>query len=95
MADPQRLLAGLQEYHGALKSHLNTVQEAFNAVRNVGEQFIADYEGNAAEQFKAGWARTKQKFETYMADTDRISVMLDDRIESLRGVAQEETDLIG
>lgn len=95
MADPQRLLTGLEDYHRELTSHLRTVQDEFNAVRNVGEQFITEYEGDAAEQFKAGWARTKQKFDTYTTDTDRISAMLDERIESLRGVAREENDLIG
>jgi hypothetical protein len=64
-------------------------------VRGVAEQFIAEYDGDAAEQFKSGWARTKEMFEVYMTDTDRIGAMLGERIESLQGVVQDEPDLLG
>jgi uncharacterized protein YukE len=95
MANPQVLLNGLQDYHKELDRHRTILREAYDHVRNVGEQFIAGYDGEAAEQFKAGWARTKRNFDLYLDETSRISAMLAERIEHLGGVVLTEDDLIG
>jgi uncharacterized protein YukE len=94
MANPQILLAGLRDYQKELERHREVLQLAYNEVSNIGQPFIEVYEGEAAEQFKAGWARTQQKFETYLEETQKINRLLLERMEALGEVVRPEDDLI-
>ena len=95
MADSRILLAGLEEYHRVLGKHLSQLTAEFQQLDNNWRQFSACYEGNAADQFREGWIRTSRRFQEYIEQTQKISSMLDERIEHLRAVDQTESGLIG
>lgn len=71
------------------------LNQEYGPLLNIGENFIGSYSGDAAEQFRAGWGRTKSRFQQYIDETSKISAMLEERIEALRRVVAEEGDLIG
>lgn len=95
MADSRILLAGLEEYQSVVGKHLSQLTAEFQQLDNTWRQFSACYEGNAADQFRAGWIRTSQRFQEYIEQTQRINSMLNERIEHLRAVDQAEGGLIG
>lgn len=51
-------------------------------------------EGDYADQFRAGWSRTSQRFQEYIDQTKKISAVLDERIEHLRRINQSEGGLV-
>lgn len=95
MADSRALLNGLEEYHRVLGKHLSTLSGEFQQLNMTWMQFSAVYEGDAANQFREGWVRTSQRFQEYIAQTQKISTMLDTRIEQLREANRTEGGLIG
>lgn len=95
MADSRILLAGLEEYRRVLGQHLSKLTAEYQQVDNTWRQFSAVYEGNAADQFREGWIRTSLRFQEYIEQTQKISVVLDERIEHLRAANQTEGGLIG
>lgn len=90
MADTRRLLEGLVEYRGSLERHLSSLQSEFKAVQSRWRAFSAVFAGDAADEFKPGWAQTEARFSEYIARTTAISRMLDRRIESLREANRRE-----
>lgn len=94
MADSRILLAGLEEYHSVLGQHLSKLEVEFQQLVNTWRRFDAVSEGDYAEQFRAGWARTTQRFQEYLEQTHEISAVLDERIEYLRKVNQTDGGLI-
>jgi hypothetical protein len=90
MADSRVLLAGLEEYHSILIRHLSQLTAEYQQLDNNWRQFNAVSEGDYADQFRAGWARTAQRFQEYIDQTQKISVVLQERIEHLRRVNQSE-----
>ena len=94
MTDSRILLAGLEEYHRVLGKHLSNLAGEFQQLDNSWRQFSAVYEGDAADQFREGWIRTAQRFQEYIEQTQKISVLLDERIEQLRAVNKTEGGLI-
>ena len=95
MADSRILLAGLEEYRRVLGQHLSKLTAEFQQLDNSWRQFNAVSEGDYADQFRAGWIRTSQRFQEYIEQTQKISAVLDERIEHLRAANQTEGGLIG
>lgn len=95
MADTRILLAGLEEYHRVLGHHVSQLSSEFQTLAGIWSRFDTVYEGEAANQFKAGWRRTTQMFQEYLEQTHQISAMLDERIDALRETNRTEGGLIG
>ncbi len=94
MADSRILLVGLEEYRRVLRRHLSNLTDEFQQLDSTWRHFSAVYEGNAADQFREGWIRTSQRFQEYIDQTQKISVVLDERVEYLRVANQTEGGLI-
>ncbi len=90
MADTRRLLNGLVEYRSSLDRHLATLRTEFDALQSRWQAFSAVYEGDAADEFKPGWAQTTARFNEYITRTTAIAHMLDNRIERLREANKRE-----
>lgn len=95
MADSRILLSGLEEYRRVLERHLTQVTAEYQQLDNNWQQFNAVSEGDYADQFRAGWFRTSQRFHEYISQTRKISAVLDERIEQLRRLNQTEGGLLG
>lgn len=81
--DTRILLNSLKAYRKSLERHLNNVQAEFDALQARWYAFDAVYAGDAAEEFKKGWALTTANFQEYLSRVQAISKMLDGRIEHL------------
>jgi uncharacterized protein YukE len=90
VADSRALLSGLEEYRKTLGTHLSNVNTEFQQLTSVWHGFAGVYEGDAAAQFKEGWDRITSRFQTYIDQTQRISRLLDERIDFLRDANQTE-----
>ncbi|MFL6255143.1 MAG: WXG100 family type VII secretion target [Pyrinomonadaceae bacterium] len=94
MADSRILLKGLEDYAAVLDSHSTNLNFQFNDLDSRWRTFSTVYEGEAADQFRAGWTRTAQNFQEYIQQTDRIRGLLRERIEALREADRAESGLI-
>ena len=92
--DSRLLLAGLEEYSRVLERHTVMLKIEFRNVDSHWDQFSSVYEGDAADQFRAGWIRTAQNFEEYIEQTDRIQRVLEERVAALREANKTESGLI-
>lgn len=88
-ADSALLLRGLEEYRSSLDVHLQTVTHEYEQLDTRWQAFSSVYEGDAAQQFRSHWLCTRQRFEDYITATQKISKLLDERIEALRRVNRE------
>lgn len=95
MADSTILLRGLEEYSRVLEYHSSMLKIEFDHLDSRWQQFSSVYEGEAADQFRAGWLRTTQNFQEYIEQTERIQLLLRERIEALRDADRAESGLIG
>lgn len=84
------LLAGLEEYHKRLTLHAQQLEQEYQQLERRWLAFNAVYEGNAADQFRAGWRRTADGFRTYVDQSQHISKVLEERIIALREVNRAE-----
>jgi len=84
--DSRVLLAGLQEYQRVLEKHLSSLINEFQQLDNSWRQFSSVYEGTAADEFRAGWMRTAQRFQEYIDQTQKIKTFLEKGIEDLSEV---------
>lgn len=84
MADTRVLLNGLVEYRVSLDRHLRELQAEYDELDIRWNAFSVVYEGDAADQYKDGWARTESRFRDYLHYTKQIAALLDARIEALR-----------
>lgn len=82
------LLAGLQAYSLSLDKHLQSLTSEYTQLDQHWIAFSSVYEGNAADQFRYNWLRTKHNFEEYMNATQRISQLLNERIDALIDVTR-------
>jgi hypothetical protein len=94
VADSRILLAGLEEYRRVSGQHLSQLITEFQQLDNTWRQFSAVAEGDYADQFRAGWIRTSERFQEYIEQTQRICALLDERIEHLRNLNKTEDGLI-
>lgn len=92
--DTRVLLAGLEEYSRTLEGHSSRLRVEFDHLDGRWQAFSGVYEGEAADQFRAGWARTAQNFQEYLQQTERIQAVLRERIEALRDADRAESGLI-
>ena len=83
MTDSRLLLQGLKEYHSSLKKHMKHTQNNFRDLQNRWHILRQVYYGEGADQLQLHWKQTVEKIEDYLTSTVRISVFLDERIESL------------
>lgn len=94
MADSRILLKGLEDYSRVLEGHSSMLNVQFNYLDSQWRTFSSVYEGEAADQFRAGWTRTAQNFQEYIQQTERIRGLLSERIEALREADRAESGLI-
>ncbi len=87
------LAAALEDYQaaltrqtGLLRSELPPLQSSWRALSEV-------YEGEAAEQFRAGWLRTERLFEDYLGAIERLRPLLGQRLDALREANRTHPDL--
>ncbi|HEV7683094.1 MAG TPA: hypothetical protein VGO68_13275 [Pyrinomonadaceae bacterium] len=92
--DSRLLLSGLEEYSRVLERHSVYLKIEFRNVDNHWAQFSSVYEGDAADQFRAGWLRTTLNFEEYIMQTERIQGLLEERIAALRDANRNESGLV-
>jgi uncharacterized protein YukE len=93
--DSRILLRGLEEYNRVLERHSSMLKMEFDHLDSRWQQFSSVYEGEAADQFRAGWIRTTQNFQEYIEQTERIRVLLRERIDALRDADRAESGLVG
>ena len=93
--DTRILLQGLDDYSRVLEHHSSQLKIEFNQLDSKWRQFSTSYEGEAADQFRAGWIRTTQNFRDYIEQSERIRLLLRERIEALRDADRVESGLIG
>jgi uncharacterized protein YukE len=82
--DVRHLLAALEEYHAALSRQVATLHAELDPLRNSWAALSAVYEGNAAEQFRAGWLRAEHMLQDYLSTASALQPRLSERIEALR-----------
>jgi len=91
--DTRILLAGLEEYRTSLQRHLIELRTEFSQLENRWHSFSGVYEGDAADQFRAQWLRTTERFREYVQRTEAIAAILDERIDHLREVNRTDSTL--
>lgn len=84
------LLKGLEAYYGSLQQHMKQVHQDFQQLEIRWRSFSIVYEGDAADQFRAGWQRTTSMFHDYVNQTQRIALILEERIAALREANKQE-----
>lgn len=93
MADTRRLLTGLREYHATLTRHHAALRHEYLVLERRYHALQHVYEGDAAEQFKSGWARTHATFQEYMDRGQVIQALLSERIDALEAANRADGDL--
>ena len=91
--DTRLLLHALEEYNSTLRRHVIELRTNFDQMETQWQTFAYYYEGDAADQFKAYWQRTVDRFREYQIRTEALSLVLEERIEALRLANQTETGL--
>ncbi|MGD1957390.1 MAG: hypothetical protein ACFB2Y_00960 [Fulvivirga sp.] len=81
-----KLREGLEQYHDSSKRHLDLLKNDFEVLSNFYHQLAAEYEGQAADQFKASWDRTSTWFESYIELGQQLTKTLKERVEKLENV---------
>lgn len=87
--NPSRLQEGLQNYHAGVAQHLNVLQSKFEQLERRWQTFNATFEGTAADEFRSSWCRTIEDFRTHLAEMEKISALLRERLEYLQTLNQE------
>jgi uncharacterized protein YukE len=93
VVDTRALLTGLEDYLASLNRHIEDLRAEYAHLEMMWRRFASVYDGEAADQFKEGWARTAQRFRDYIDQTDGIKVVLEGRIEALREVNRRDSVL--
>jgi inactivated superfamily I helicase len=88
--DTKQLLQGLQEYYRSLERHLEELRSEYQQLENNWQAFNSVAEGNYADQFRGGWLRTHAQFQEYIKQSEKIKLLLGERIESLSQLNREE-----
>ena len=88
--DMRLLLTGLIEYHGSLSTHMFKIREEFQKLENFWRRLNSEYEGTGAEEFRIHWGKTAASFNEYISQGQRISLILQERIEALQAADSAE-----
>lgn len=83
MADTTRLLNRLRAYEKELQHHNGKVADAFRDLERSLARLNSHYEGTAARDFKSHMARTRRGLDDYLQGTNRIRVLLKERVDAL------------
>lgn len=83
------------EYRSSLESHLSQLRDEYQQLEHRWHSFSSVYEGNAADQFKDGWARTTSRFREYIDRSSSIIRILDERIQYLQDADRQEGTTLG
>ncbi len=90
MTDSKQLLQGLREYHRSLERHLGELRSEYQQLENYWQAFNSVAEGNYADQFRSGWLHTQGQFQEYINQSEKIKLLLGERIESLSQLNRDE-----
>ena len=93
MADTRVLLTLLEEYSRSLRRHLIETRSEFDHLSGRWHAFAEVYDGEAADQFKAYWNRTSDRFREYVERSEAIAATLDVRIDELREANRTDSSL--
>ncbi|EDX77422.1 hypothetical protein MC7420_559 [Coleofasciculus chthonoplastes PCC 7420] len=88
--DTRILLAGLQDYRKSLEKHLTQLRSEYQQLENKWRAFNAVAEGDYADQFRGGWLRTEAQFKDYINQSEKIKVLLEERISGLIDLNRQE-----
>jgi len=77
----------LSNYNDSLNDHLGQLQTDFGLLQNSYQLFARAYEGRDAEEVKIKWELTMSWFEDYLTSTLNLSIVLDERLNSLNNMA--------
>ncbi len=88
--DTRSLLKGLEDYRKSLDRHLKELNTEFRVMEQRSHALNSVYTGDAADEFRKYWSVTTARFREYLTRTQRISAMLDERIEYLREYNRRE-----
>ena len=86
-----KLREGLEQYHDSSTKHLNLLKNDFEVLMDFYKRFSTEYEGQAAEQFKASWDRTSKWFESYIKLSLQLTKTLQERTCPSTNIKSEET----
>jgi len=86
--DSQRLAEALGEYLQALERKAAVLRGELDPLKRSWTAFSTVYEGSAADHFRAGWLRTEQMLEDYLATSARLQPILRERLDALRDAAR-------
>ncbi|MGM9319314.1 hypothetical protein [Deinococcus seoulensis] len=86
-------MTGLREYHATLTRHHAVLRDEYLVLERRYHALQHVYEGDAAEQFKAGWTRTHATFREYMDRGQVIQHLLAERIDALEAANRPDGDL--
>jgi uncharacterized protein YukE len=89
------LLAGLEDYHDSLSRHLDQVRQDFTRVETAWLGLDECYAGQAADEFRAVWETTRQRFRDYVDQVANIQAILSHRIGGLRDADRPSPPLSG
>jgi uncharacterized protein YukE len=84
MADLTRLVNALESYSRELDRHNAQVADAYHQLEQALARLSGVYEGTAAREFKAHWARTKSGLHEYTDGAQAIRSLLDQRLSALK-----------
>jgi hypothetical protein len=83
MADSRILLEGLREYRDCLHRHLGELNAEFQLLESGWQALDGVFHGDAADEFRHGWARTANRFRDYLEHGSGVLRELDERIAAL------------
>jgi uncharacterized protein YukE len=84
MADVTRLVNALESYSKELNRHNAQVAHAYAELENALSRLSSVYEGTAAREFKAHWARTVSGLREYTDGARSIQSLLEERLSALK-----------
>lgn len=90
MSDTRILLRLLTDYRESLQRHLTQLRSEYQTLEAQWNSFGPEYEGDGADQYKAGWARTASRFNEYIDRSTQILFLLEDRITRLEKLNTQE-----
>ncbi|WP_030008271.1 hypothetical protein [Picosynechococcus sp. NKBG042902] len=91
--DTRRLLAGLEAYRKSLERHIAQLTTEYTQLEKRWRAFNAVSEGDYAKQFRAGWLQTDARFKAYINQSQKIKVLLNERIAALQELNKQERGL--
>ena len=83
MANTRYLLNVLRAYKASIEKHQYRLRNEFEGLTTRWRVFRAVYDGDAAQEFHSGWAKTEVRFREYMYRLQKINKLLEERIAAL------------